>query len=465
MKFEITLRVTTPDGEIQEHEVIVLDKGHDRHEDTGLSIEEGKALLKTLQQQIVTAQTEAFCASKSACQGCGRRLRKKGRCAIRYRTVFGDIPVASPRYYRCRCKGRRLRTFSPLTELLPDHTAPELLWLETRWASLVSFGVSARLLKDVLPVGESLSAATVRNHLHKNAKRMEDELADEQVFFIETRMCDRAAMPLPEGRITVGIDGGYVRSRNKGQPHFEVMVAKSMPADRANRYLGLVHTHDTRPKRRLHEVLKEQGWQENQPVTFLTDGGDTVQNMALYMAPASEHLLDWFHITMRITVMRQYVKGLSHHNPGEGQAADRLLRQIKGYLWNGNIHDGHRAIENLAMDLECIETDYSSIKALRKAAGEFEVYIRNNAWMIPNYAERRRYGERVSTGFVESAINTVVGKRFCKRQQMQWSKPGAHLLLQARTRALDGTLRGKFEQWYPGLKGGDKSAEDELRAA
>ena len=47
--------------------------------------------------------------------------------------------------------------------------------------------------------------------------------------------------------------------------------------------------------------------------------------------------------------------------------------------------------------------------------------------MIPNYAERRRYGERVSTGFVESAINTVVGKRFGKRQQMQWSKPGAHL--------------------------------------
>ena len=137
----------------------------------------------------------------------------------------------------------------------------------------------------------------------------------------------------------------------------------------------------------------------------------------------------------------------------------------QGFLWNGNLRDGHRVIKVLVMDLECIETDYPSIKALRKAAGEFEVYIRNNAWMIPNYAERRRYGERVSTGFVESAINTVVGKRFGKRQQMRWSKPGAHLLLQTRTRALDGTLRDKFEQWYPGLKTGHGTGKAEQLAA
>ena len=85
--------------------------------------------------------------------------------------------------------------------------------------------------------------------------------------------------------------------------------------------------------------------------------------------------------------------------------------------------------------------------------------------MISNYAERRRYGERVSTGFVESAINTVVGKRSGKRQQMQWSKPGAHLMLGTRTRALDGTLREKFEQWFPGLKNDDATEKAEQLAA
>ncbi len=48
-------------------------------------------------------------------------------------------------------------------------------------------------------------------------------------------------------------------------------------------------------------------------------------------------------------------------------------------------------------------------------------------------------------------VNTVIGQRFAKRQQMQWTPRGAHLLLQTRTRTLDGTLRSMFERWYPGL--------------
>ena len=64
---------------------------------------------------------------------------------------------------------------------------------------------------------------------------------------------------------------------------------------------------------------------------------------------------------------------------------------------------------------------------------------------------RHRYGERVSTAFAESTVNAVVGNRFAKRQQMRWSKRGAHLMLQTRTRVLDDTLRAKFQRWYPGL--------------
>lgn len=457
MKMQINLQITDDRGVLHDHQISVLDKGFSDAGEIGLSISESKDLLLSLQQEIVTAQTRAYCETHSSCPCCDKKLRRKGHKNIRYRTVFGDISIHSPRFYHCQCQDQAAKTFSPLTTLLPDHVAPEMLWLESKWASLVSYGASVDLLKDVLPIGVKLTAQTLRRHLGKVAKRLESELADERYSFVETSPIEREQLPNPEGLITVGIDGGYIRSREKGQSHFEVTVGKSIPTDRFDRYLGFVQVHDEKPKRRLYNILKDQGYQENQHVTFMTDGGDNVINLAQNMAPASTHILDWFHITMRITVMHQYVKGLTHNNPEEGEELARILRQIKGYLWNGNLHDGQQVIDDLIMDLDEIETEYASIKALRKAANEFQTYIENNATMIPNYAERRRYGERVSTGFVESTVNVVVGKRFCKRQQMRWSKEGAHLMLQTRTRTLDGTLRTKFEQWYPSMKNNDQT--------
>ena len=153
-------------------------------------------------------------------------------------------------------------------------------------------------------------------------------------------------------------------------------------------------------------------------------------------------------------MLGQYAKGLAHHDEAAAHAAERELKRIKGFLWNGNHRDALAYGDDLANsldDLEDLPTTYPGIKAFRRGVEEFCTYIRRNAHTIPHYAERHRYGERVSTAFAESTVNAVVGKRFAKRQQMRWSKRGAHLMLQTRTRVLDDTLRAKFQSWYPGL--------------
>ena len=58
--------------------------------------------------------------------------------------------------------------------------------------------------------------------------------------------------------------------------------------------------------------------QENQQVVFLSDGRDDVQNLQHHLSPQAEHLLDWFHVTMRLTVMNQMAKGLPK-TIGEGE--------------------------------------------------------------------------------------------------------------------------------------------------
>ena len=57
-----------------------------------------------------------------------------------------------------------MTAFSPLNELPTEHTSPELLYLETKWSSPVSYGMVAGMPGDVLPVDEKPGVATVCNH-------------------------------------------------------------------------------------------------------------------------------------------------------------------------------------------------------------------------------------------------------------------------------------------------------------
>ena len=77
-------------------------------------------------------------------------------------------------------------------------------------------------LQDVLPFDAPLEAVTIRNHVCTLAERLEEELGDEQVSFIAGCPRDWGELPTPDGPLTVGIDGGYV----KAQGWFEVIAGK-----------------------------------------------------------------------------------------------------------------------------------------------------------------------------------------------------------------------------------------------
>jgi hypothetical protein len=50
-----------------------------------------------------------------------------------------------------------LNIFGRTFALNNGQTSPEMLYLETKWASLIPFVRTADLLKEVLPVGESVN--------------------------------------------------------------------------------------------------------------------------------------------------------------------------------------------------------------------------------------------------------------------------------------------------------------------
>jgi hypothetical protein len=71
--------------------------------------------------------------------------------------------------------------------------------------------------------------------------------------------------------------------------------------------------------------MKSQGMRENQQAMFMSDGGKNVRRVQEYLHPFSEHLIDWFHITMRLTVLQQQTKALQEERPETGAEVSKRL--------------------------------------------------------------------------------------------------------------------------------------------
>jgi len=131
---------------------------------------------------------------------------------------------------------------------------------------------------------------------------------------------------------------------------------------------------------------------------------------------------------------------------------------LKWFLWHGNLFEALQTVDGLELDLDNKGASRDQRKVL-KAVTEFGSYLRANSAWIPNYGERYRNGEVISSAFVESVVNQVVSKRMVKKQQMRWTPKGAHLLLQVRTKVLNDELGGAFHNWYPAFVAPVRAAE------
>jgi hypothetical protein len=75
-----------------------------------------------------------------------------------------------------------------------------------------------------------------------------------------------------------------------------------------------------------------------------------------------------------------------------------------------NVFRALQVIEDLEEDLDLEGEIGPERRKLRKAIAEFSGYLRANSTWIPNYGERQRSGETISSAFTESTINQIVSK-------------------------------------------------------
>jgi len=202
---------------------------------------------------LPSTRSDTVCVGPEHTPGSAGRRSRAGQNRRRRSSALHEFPNSS-------CQPQSTRTFSPLVAGLPERTTPELLYLESKFAGLVSYGLSAKLLAETLPLGRPLHPIAVRLHAQATAERLEDDLGPEQPMFIEGCQAEWDELPRPDLPLTVGLDGGYVHSsqqRSRRDGWFEVIAGKSMPTDGPAKCFGFVQTY--RPQTEASPVRSAQG--------------------------------------------------------------------------------------------------------------------------------------------------------------------------------------------------------------
>lgn len=76
---------------------------------------------------------------------------------------------------------------------------------------------------------------------------------------------------------------------------------------------------------------------------------------------------------------------------------------MKWFLWHGDVFRALTTVDGPIGDLEILQPDDEREPGkLLTAVHEFDSYLRANAGRIPNFGERHRAGEAISTAFTEA---------------------------------------------------------------
>jgi hypothetical protein len=303
MRWRIMLELAGPDGMPQRHEVGSgerLPTGHTTAT-LGLSLKEGKAILAAVQCHLVAAQVDEHCRNRRRCDRCGAQRPLKDLRSRRLASLFGVVAVRAPRFGPCRCGAACRRSITPVAEIMPDRCTPEYERVVAAMGAALPYRRALALLEAFFPLGNTPAVETTRQRTLQVGARLERAAL---------MLSQPPAGPPEAGSIALGIDAGHVRSVRRYQVRsFEVFVAQVSGDEGNSIVFSSVPAEADRQQQQLRGVLHRLGATPSTPVTILSDGADGPRSLgAAACVGPTRHVLDWFHLAMRIQHVAQAAK-------------------------------------------------------------------------------------------------------------------------------------------------------------
>ena len=451
MKWRVIVELGGAEGALELREVNVGECATAVYsaETLGLTVAEGKKTLAGLQRYLVQAQTDEFCRSRRRCEYCGAQRPLKDLRPRRLTSLFGVVEVRAPRFGPCRCGVASRRTITPVAEIMPDRCTPEYERPLAKMGALLPYRRARSLLEEFFPLGDAPEVETIRQRtLHVGARLEREAVAP-----------PTSAPPAEAQSIALAIDGGHVKAVRSYQGRsFEVFVAQVSNDDGKQVVFSSMPAEADRQVQQLRGVLHDLGATSRTPVTILSDGADGSRALgeAASVGP-TRHVLDWFHLAMRIQHVAQAAKSWPDTTPTECDEGARLadsVEHIRWRLWHGQVR---RALDLIGETLVTLEATAKTASPKSATASKvvgvlrgLEIYVSGQSPLIIDYATARGTDEPISTATTESTVQWLLHRRMGANQQMRWSPRGAHLMLKVRTSVVNGTFNQNLataERW------------------
>jgi hypothetical protein len=436
MRWRVLVELTGGDGSVSETLLATGESAGPCHTAAtlGLTLTEGKTMVAALQQIVVKAQAAEHCAFRRRCTGCGALRPVKDHRPRKLITPCGIVTLRAPRLSRCRCGVACRRSITPVAEIMPDRCTPEYERILALMGSSLPYRQARALMGELLPLTEAPDVETVRQRTLRTGARLEQAAL----------AAPASPLPMSEGEIVLSIDGGHVRSvKTYQQRSFEIMLGRVTGADGQERVFSSLPAEADQQTRQLRNLLVASGATSNTPVAIVSDGAEGPRQLGQSAAPGpTRHVLDWFHLSMRVQHAAQAVAGWMTAAPDNKERLADLARAVESVRWRLWHGQAQHALTLIGETLEGLADQGGSAQANKviKLLSGLETYVAGNASMIIDYATTRRQSGPISTATTESTVQRLLHRRMGASQQMRWSPRGAHLMLKVRTSVMNGAF-------------------------
>ena len=402
--------------------------------DLGLRHEEQISLLGKVQNALLAEQSALIDLRYLDCPNCGKKLKKNGFMLSNFHAVFSDHKIQIQKH-RCNNPDCNWQSTPTTTTVFGTDIHPDLAKLQCEQGAIFSYREAQTNLEKL-----NCSRRSVNNHtrIQSLTNQVGARLSQDTVRKPDQNECAAAATDL-----IVQVDGGHIPVKEKGKRSFEALSAIAYQPDNLEQ-IDQHHrqiTNKTCVVSALDDQLNtikifvlnaayKQGMTERTRVTGLADGASNCWSVLKSLRVHCQDLeciLDWFHISQKF---QQVINGL-------GEGFEQSLGSAKWTLWHG---EAQAALTKLNLLQANITDDVkqSLIEGLRD-------YLNNNLAYLTNYEQRANSGQAYTSQVAQSHIDSLINARHKRKRKMQWTRQGAHNVLQIRALMASQEWNGQWQ--------------------